>query len=115
MKWITHNENIGILGLQGSGKSTLVKNILDEIPNTPRLIISPQIPIKNYGRYGESISNLDQIVGGKALLWIGRTDDNTINAIWKKVMTLTNILVVVDDAHEFATKQKNIKGMEDIN
>lgn len=107
MKWITHQENILIFGLQGSGKTTLAKNFLDSIPSTPRLIISPQRPMELYGQYGNPISSVDEIKEGGAFVWIAnKPDENMFNRICKKVMSLKNMVMVVDDAHEFCKKQK---------
>ena len=41
--WTVFQQNIAILGMQGSGKTTWAKKILDSVPNSPRLIVSPQI------------------------------------------------------------------------
>ena len=106
MNWNIHEENIGILGLQGSGKTTLAKNILSAIPSTPRLIISPQNPTVLYAGYGNPINKIEDIQGGAALLWTGRLDDNVFAKICDTVMHYGNLVMVVDDAHEFCKKQK---------
>ena len=106
MKWVTHQENMSILGMQGSGKTTLAKNILYTITRTPRIIISPQQPLKLYSEFGDPISKIEDIQNGRAMLWVGKTDEHTFSKICKKVMTLKNMVMVVDDAHEFSKKQK---------
>ena len=106
MNWQTHEENVAILGLQGSGKTTLAKSLLSAIPNTPRLIVSPQNPSGLYGGYGQPINDIEQIQQNAAMLWTGRTDERTFAAICNKVMTLSNTVMLVDDCHEQCKKQK---------
>ena len=107
MNWVTHQENITILGMQGSGKTTLAKNILDSIPNTPRLIISPQRPLDLYGSYGKPINTVEEITKDGAFVWnANKPDEKLFDKICKKVMTLSNMVMLVDDAHEFCKKQK---------
>jgi len=105
--WDYHQENISILGMQGSGKTTKAHDFLDTIPNTPRLIISPQRPMKLYGQYGNPIYSVKEIVQGGAFVWNStKPNEKMFNQICKKVMTLKNMVMVVDDAHEFCKKQK---------
>ena len=105
--WTVFQENIGILGIQGSGKTTRCRNILDSIHNTPRLIISPQKPEINYAGYGTPINKVSEIEDGKAMLWIGDTSKSTFESICKIVMArCSNMVIVVDDVQEFCTKQK---------
>lgn len=106
MNWNVHEENVGILGLQGSGKTTLAKNILSCIPNTARLIISPQNPAGLYGNYGEPINKLEQINNNQAMLWTGSTSEEMFARICRQVMKCSNMIMVVDDCHEFCKKQK---------
>ena len=115
MHWITHQENITILGMQESGKTTLTKEFLNTIPSTPRLIISPQMPMEHYGEYGNPITTVDEIVQGGAFVWTAnKPDDLMMNRICKKVMTLKKMVMVVDDAHEFCKKQKMPKEWETL-
>ena len=107
INWNVHEENIAILGLQGSGKTTLAKNLLGSIPNTPRLIISPQNPQGLYGSYGIPVREIKDIQQNGAMLWVGKTDENTFENICNHVMAhLTNTVMVIDDCHEFCKKQK---------
>ena len=106
MDWNVHDENVTILGMQGSGKTTLAKRLLDTIPAVPRLVFSPQGPLSLYGQYGQPIDTVEEIEGGRALLWTGETDPRTFAAICNRIMELSNIVMVVDDAHEQASKQK---------
>ena len=109
MNWNQYEENFGILGLQGSGKTTFARNLLNQIPSHPRLIISPQRPEKNYGQYGNAINDIDELKPNGAFLWTNYNyadPQEFIDLIAKKVMTFNNFLLVVDDAHEFCTKQK---------
>ena len=106
MKWQVHDENITILGMQSSGKTTLARAFLAGIPAVARLIVSPQNPQMHYGQYGEPITSPDQIADGRAMLWAGPTDMATFAKICDAVMRCNNMVMIVDDAHEFATKQK---------
>lgn len=91
--------------MQHSGKSSLAKNFLDNIPNVPRLIISPQQPTKIYGAYGMPITSLSELIEGGAYVWTGKLNKETFGAICKKMMSFSNMVMVVDDAHEFCSKQ----------
>jgi len=107
MNWQVHEESIGILGLQGSGKTTLAKNILGSIPNTARIIISPQNPQGLYAGYGEEINDIEKIQNNQAMLWTGRTDMGAFENICKRIMMKCgNMVMVVDDCHEFCKKQQ---------
>ena len=107
INWQVFQENLILLGIQGSGKSTKAKGFLDSIPNVPRLIISPQNPVGNYGLYGEPIYTLDEIQNGRAMLWLGDFSKDTIDRISKTVMERChNMVFMVDDVHEYCTKQR---------
>ena len=107
MDWDIHEENGLILGMQGSGKTYLTQQFLDAIPNVPRLIISPRNPIRHFGRYGVPIRQITQIQDNRAMLWLGKNDIPTHMKICKHVMDeCSNMVIITDDAHEFASKQK---------
>ena len=92
--------------MQGSGKTTLARAFLAGIPSVARLIVSPQNPTMHYGQYGAPIAEPGEIQDGQAMLWMGRTDKRTFADICDAVMGCNNLVMVVDDAHEFAAKQK---------
>ena len=105
--WTVYQQNIAILGMQGGGKTTHAKKILDSIPNSPRLIVSPQNPQEHYGAYAEPISKVSDIENDSAMLWTGDFSKPTFERICQKLMaTCSNLVLVVDDVHEFCTKQK---------
>lgn len=108
MNWDQYQENIVILGLQGSGKTTLAKSILATIPRRPRLIISPQRPLDHYGKYGNPVNRIKDIHPNGAWVWTdyGHDEQTLIDKLSERIMRFSNFLVVVDDAHEFASKQK---------
>lgn len=114
MNWSVHQENICILGMQHSGKTSLAKSFLDNIPNVPRLIISPQQPQKLYGSYGQSINAVSELIEGGAYVWTGKLTEPIFEALCKKLMTFSNMLLVLDDAHEFCTKQRIPKNLSNL-
>ncbi len=104
--WTVYQQNIHFLGMQGSGKTTLCKKILDTIPHVPRLIISPQKPLENYGGYGTAIDRISEIQKG-AMIWTGDFSKSTFERICNTLMArCSDIVLVVDDVHEFCAKQK---------
>lgn len=106
-RWTVFQENIGLLGMQGTGKTTNCTNRLDEIPDVPRLIVSPQKPLENYGSYGEVINKISDIRDGAAQVWNGDFSVSTNERICQTLMArCKNMVYVLDDAHEFCTKQK---------
>lgn len=67
-----YQQNTVILGMQGSGKTTLVKDILDRIPHVPRLIISPQnrmriIVVGHTGNFEFPVESDKIVTSGEAL------------------------------------------------
>ena len=105
--WVVHQENIAILGMQGSGKTTKAKEILDAIPDVPRLIISPQKPLEHYGSYGEEINKVSDIINGSAQVWTGDFSISTSERIFAILMArCSDMVLVLDDAHEFSSKQR---------
>ena len=104
MVYRPHNENVGILGMQGSGKTTLAKSILDGIPRVPRIIWSPQRPLDLYGGYGEPIDDLKKLRRG-AYLYTGEYGEAQFNEMCQRMMELSNMILVIDDVHEYVKKQ----------
>lgn len=100
------NENIGILGMQGTGKTTTAKELLDGMPNVPRWIFSPQRPMDHYGSYGVPIGELNKLRGDAACLWTGDFGAATFDKFCKEAMKWGNMVIVWDDIHEFVRKQK---------
>ena len=102
-----YQQNTVILGMQGSGKTTEIKKILDRIPHVPRLIISPQKPLENYAGYGEPITKISEIENNTAMIWNGDFSKSTIELVDKMMMArIADMLIIKDDVHEFCEKQK---------
>jgi len=98
-------EDIGIFGKKGEGKTTRVKIVLDTIPNTARWIWSPQLPTKNYQGYGVPISNLDDLHHG-AFIWNGNySKEIFLKFISRAFFYMRNMVIVIDDCHEYVSKQ----------
>ena len=103
---ILYQQNTVFLGMQGVGKTTLVRDALDRIPHVPRLIISPQKPLENYAGYGTPIDKISEIQKG-AMIWNGDFSRSTFELICKTLMSrMADILLIVDDVHEYCEKQK---------
>ena len=100
-----HQENISILGMQGSGKTTKAKDVLDQIPNIPRWIWSPQKALQNYGGYGQPITEITELKRG-AYIFTGSFSPENFDKFCDRAMMFSNLVIVVDDVHEFVTKQK---------
>jgi len=99
-----YNENVAIMGMQGSGKTTLAKKILDAMPSVPRLIWSPQRPLDLYGGYGEPVNHLSKLRRG-AYLYTGEFTERNFLAFCNRAMEMSNIVLVIDDVHEYVKKQ----------
>lgn len=107
--WRVHQENIAILGLQGSGKTSLARRILRSIPQVPRVIWSPQMPVQNYGAFGEPVYDAVTISRNPnaAWVWAGEFGPREFSEICRLMMSyMTNVVFVVDDVHERVSKQK---------
>jgi len=102
-----YQENIGILGMQGCGKTYQAREILRELHDVPRLIYSPQSTLQNYEEFADPINKISEIQNGKAMLWMGDYSEQTFTKICDRIYReLKNCLFVVDDAHEHCTKQR---------
>jgi len=114
LNWTVYQQNMMFLGMQGSGKTTLAKSILDTVPHVNRLIISPQIPTENYGGYGTPINKISDIQEG-AMIWTGDFSVPTFERICATLMArMTNMVLLVDDVHEFCTNQKMPKNFNTL-
>lgn len=104
--WTPFKENIGIFGVQGEGKTTRCKFVLDEIPNTPYIIFSPQRPRENYGKYGTIVTDIKKITNKDQFIYAGDYSKKIFIEFVKHVFfNLPNVVVVWDDLHEFISKQ----------
>lgn len=104
-RWSPFKEDIGIFGKKGEGKTTRAKMILDQVPNLARWIWSPQRPKENYRGYGEFVDNIEDLKHG-AYVYTGLYSKENFIKFCKKAFTMRNILIVVDDVHEYQNKQK---------
>lgn len=108
-RWRTHQENVAILGMQGTGKTSLARKILRTVPQVPRVIWSPQLPMEHYGAFGRPTSNVADIVRnpGAAWVWVGEFGPREFDAICTALMEHAhNVIFVIDDIHERVTKHK---------
>jgi len=104
-QWSPYYENIGILGQQGEGKTSLAKDILLDAPNICRFIWSPQRPKEHYAGYGDFISKIQDLQRG-FFVWTGDFERKTFLKLCDKIKNeLQDIVFVVDDCHEQCTKQ----------
>jgi len=98
-------EDVGIFGKKGEGKTTRVKIVLDTIPNTARWIWSPQLPTKNYQGYGVAVSKIDELHHG-AFIWNGiYSKEMFLKFISRAFFYMRNMVIVIDDCHEYVSKQ----------
>jgi len=107
VNYVPFQENIGLLGMQGSGKTFRGHKILSALPSIPRLIISPQKPLINYERLGNPIEDITDIRNGGAFIWVGELNSDIHESICDRIMNVcSNFLFVCDDVQEFCKKQK---------
>jgi len=102
--WSPMQEDIGCFGKKGEGKTTRAKMILDTIPNTARIIWSPQRPLDNFAGYGEPVEKIEDLHHG-AYIWNGIYNKANFLNFCNKVMEFQNLILVVDDCHEYVSKQ----------
>jgi len=102
-----YQQNIGILGMQGTGKTHFARKVLDMIPSVPRLIVSPQKPTVNFSGYGYEINKISEIENKRAMIWTGDFTMDTFKQICNRISNeCHDMLFVVDDCHEYCTKQQ---------
>ena len=106
-----YQENIAIVGMTGSGKTYLTRKILDMIKDVPRIIWSPQIPTINYAGLGEPVRSLNKLKRGM-YIYTGAYNKKNFAEFMRIMMKLPNTLAVVDDVHEYMTKQSIPKEAE---
>lgn len=107
--YVAYQENILILGMQGSGKTHLARELLasEVFYEVPRVIWSPQRPTLNYGAFGRPCADMNEITGRSAQLWTGDFSPATFEKLCGRLMASAfNTLLVIDDVHEQATKHR---------
>lgn len=98
-------EDIGIFGKKGEGKTSRCRVILDTIPNIARWIWSPQRPLDNYQGYGVPVTKIEDLKHG-AFIWNGIYNKETfIQFISRAFHYMRNLVIVIDDCHEYVSKQ----------
>ena len=105
-RWILYFENICFLGMQGQGKTFKAKQILEMHPELPRWIWSPQRPTENFDgeRLGYFCNDVDKLERG-FFIYTGEYSEKNFLKFLRKAMTYHDMLIVVDDCHEYCTKQ----------
>lgn len=102
--WRVYQENLMLIGMQGTGKTTMGTRILGQIPNVPRIIVSP-INQAAWRPFGAPTDDLNAL-GRGAHLWTGPTDAATFDKLCTVIMDrIPNVLFVIDDLQEFVKKQ----------
>jgi len=102
-----YQENIGMLGMQGSGKTHFARKFLDMYPRVPRLIVSPQKAMQHFGDYGYPINKISEIDNDRAMIWTGDFTMNIFKAICNRISNeISDMMFLVDDCHEYCTKQQ---------
>jgi len=91
--------------MQGSGKTTLARTILDRVPKIPRWIWSPQRPLDLYGGYGQPVASVKELKRG-AYIYTGEFGPRQFDAFCAAAMREANLLLVIDDVHEYVKKQQ---------
>lgn len=105
INWTVYQENIAILGMQGTGKTTLATKILDGIPRVNRIIISP-INKQSWLEYGQQIDRFEDLAPG-AYLWTGPDDRQAFEKLCSIILDkIPNCVVIVDDIQEYVSKMK---------
>jgi len=104
-RWSPFKEDIGIFGKKGEGKTSRCRVILDTIPNIARWIWSPQRPLDNYQGYGIPVTKIEDLKHG-AFIWNGIYNKETfIQFISRAFHYMRNLVIVIDDCHEYVSKQ----------
>lgn len=98
-------ENVMIMGMQGSGKTTLARRLLNAYDGA-RVIVAPQNPQGLYGDYAVPINSVKEITTRGAYLYVGELNEQVLEKICERMMDIGNMLLVIDDVHEFCKKQK---------
>ena len=108
-----YDDNVTIVGMTGSGKTHLARNILRSIPNVPRWIWSPQKPTQNYAGFGEPVRSIGQLKRG-AYIYTGEYNKNTFAQFLERAKLFNNLLLLIDDIHEYMTKQSIPKNAHEV-
>lgn len=105
LKWQWGQEDIFIVGMKGSRKSTKCKSILALIRDkVPCWVHSPQRPVENYGSFCNVVQNINQMVYGH-YVYAGRySEESHIKFCQRAFNNFGNMVLVHDDLHESVTK-----------
>lgn len=98
-------ENVAVLGMQGSGKTSLARRLLDGMPRIHRWIWSPQRPLDHYGAYGEPVNDIGELERG-AYVYTGEFGERAFDQFCHAAMRQHNMVLVIDDVHEYVKKQQ---------